>query len=215
MSKKKDKTATRKETKPLPCQLTEKEIGTCGREAARAYSAHVRIEGELKSVKSEYKAKLDEQKALIAKFSGRVESGTETRDVECIEVKNWTEATVIVTRSDTKEKIEDRPMREDEKQTELFDQKPLAKKKGKSETEAAKLEPQDTYKPQPVTDEHIEKALEIIHDTKRASITALKRRMDVSMTLASRIMDVLEERNIVGPARGSQPREILVEKTEA
>ncbi len=57
----------------------------------------------------------------------------------------------------------------------------------------------------------IEQALEIIRQTRRASTSSLQRRLRIGYTRAARIMDLLEERGVVGPAQGSDPREILVD----
>ena len=60
-------------------------------------------------------------------------------------------------------------------------------------------------------DQLIEMAVQIIRETQRASTSSLQRRLRIGYTRAARIMDVLEERGLVGPARGSDPREILID----
>ncbi len=60
-------------------------------------------------------------------------------------------------------------------------------------------------------DELIEMSIQIIRETQRASTSSLQRRLRIGYTRAARVMDVLEERGIVGPARGSDPREILID----
>jgi len=60
-------------------------------------------------------------------------------------------------------------------------------------------------------DELMESAVEIIRQTKRASTSSLQRRLRIGYTRAARIMDILEEKGIVGPAQGSDPREILID----
>ena len=114
-----EKLMTRKVTKALPVYLTDEQVLQYGRDVARAHADRERISGEFDSVKADYKGKISEQDAIIGKLSPRIHSGIETRDVECVEVKNWTKLTVSVTRQDTGEVIESRPMREDEKQAEL------------------------------------------------------------------------------------------------
>jgi S-DNA-T family DNA segregation ATPase FtsK/SpoIIIE len=57
----------------------------------------------------------------------------------------------------------------------------------------------------------IEQAVEIIRQTRRASTSSLQRRLRIGYTRAARVMDLLEERGIVGPAQGSDPREILID----
>jgi len=42
-------------------------------------------------------------------------------------------------------------------------------------------------------------------------VSLLQRRLSIGYTRAARIMDLLEERGVVGPARGAEPREILVD----
>jgi len=60
-------------------------------------------------------------------------------------------------------------------------------------------------------DELLETAVEVIRQTKRASTSSLQRRLRIGYTRAARLMDLLEEKGIVGPPRGSDPREILVD----
>lgn len=60
-------------------------------------------------------------------------------------------------------------------------------------------------------DELLSQAVEIIRETQRASTSSLQRRLRIGYTRAARIMDILEERGVVGPPRGSDPREILID----
>ena len=62
-----------------------------------------------------------------------------------------------------------------------------------------------------VDDELLQQAVEIIRQTHRASTSSLQRRLRIGYTRAARVMDQLEERGIVGPAQGSDPREILID----
>ena len=64
-------------------------------------------------------------------------------------------------------------------------------------------------------EELIEKAVEVILQTRRASTSALQRRLRIGYTRAARVMDILERRGIVGPPRGAEPREILIADTDA
>jgi len=65
--------------------------------------------------------------------------------------------------------------------------------------------------PEQEEDELLEAAIEIIRQTKRASTSALQRRLRIGYTRAARLMDLLEARGIVGPPCGSDPREILID----
>jgi len=60
-------------------------------------------------------------------------------------------------------------------------------------------------------DELIDQAVQIIRETQRASTSSLQRRLRIGYTRAARVMDILEERGIVGPPRGSDAREIIVD----
>jgi len=54
-------------------------------------------------------------------------------------------------------------------------------------------------------------ALDVLKSTKRASTSMIQRRLRIGYNRAARIMDLMEEKGIVGPENGSSPREILVD----
>ena len=60
-------------------------------------------------------------------------------------------------------------------------------------------------------EELVEKCLEVIRQEKRASTSLLQRRLRLGYTRAARIVDILEQRGILGPGEGAKPREILVD----
>ena len=65
-----------------------------------------------------------------------------------------------------------------------------------------------------VTDEEedlVDKCLEIIRQEKKASTSMLQRRLRLGYTRAARIVDILEQRGILGPKDGAKDREILVD----
>ncbi len=55
------------------------------------------------------------------------------------------------------------------------------------------------------------KAMGVLRATKRASTSTLQRRLRIGYNRAARIMDLMEERGVVGPENGSSPREILLD----
>jgi S-DNA-T family DNA segregation ATPase FtsK/SpoIIIE len=60
-------------------------------------------------------------------------------------------------------------------------------------------------------EELLEQCVEVIRQTNRASVSVLQRRLRIGYTRAARIMDLLEERGVVGPNKGAEPREILID----
>jgi len=60
-------------------------------------------------------------------------------------------------------------------------------------------------------EELYQQALDVLKATKRASTSMLQRRLRIGYNRAARIMEIMEEKGIVGPENGSSPREILVD----
>ncbi len=59
-----------------------------------------------------------------------------------------------------------------------------------------------------------EKARQLVIEHQLGSISFLQRRLQLGFTRAARIMDELEEDGVVGPARGSKPRKVLISLEE-
>lgn len=63
-------------------------------------------------------------------------------------------------------------------------------------------------------DKLYEEARELVIEAGRASTSYLQRRLRLGYARAARMMDMLEERGVVGPADGAKPREILITSSE-
>jgi S-DNA-T family DNA segregation ATPase FtsK/SpoIIIE len=63
-------------------------------------------------------------------------------------------------------------------------------------------------------DEMLPAAVDVILETGQASVSMLQRRLKLGYARAARIVDEMEEMGIVGPFKGSKPREILVTKEQ-
>ena len=63
-------------------------------------------------------------------------------------------------------------------------------------------------------DEMLPQAVDVILETKQASVSMLQRRLKLGYARAARIVDEMEEKGIVGPFQGSKPREILITKEQ-
>ncbi len=53
--------------------------------------------------------------------------------------------------------------------------------------------------------------IEVIRTEQKASVSLLQRRLRLGYGRAARIMDELENRGIVGPSKGAEPRDILID----
>jgi S-DNA-T family DNA segregation ATPase FtsK/SpoIIIE len=60
-------------------------------------------------------------------------------------------------------------------------------------------------------EEVIQQCIEVIRSEQKASVSLLQRRLRLGYTRAARIMDELENRGIVGPSKGAEPRDILLD----
>ena len=63
-------------------------------------------------------------------------------------------------------------------------------------------------------DEFFEEAVRIVLDTGQASASILQRRLRVGYTRAARLIDMMEQRGIVGPFKGSKARDLLMTREE-
>jgi DNA segregation ATPase FtsK/SpoIIIE, S-DNA-T family len=53
------------------------------------------------------------------------------------------------------------------------------------------------------------KAIDVLRSTRRASTSMLQRRLRIGYNRAARIMEMMEDKGVVGPENGSSPREII------
>ena len=60
-------------------------------------------------------------------------------------------------------------------------------------------------------EELIEQCVEVIRSEQKASVSLLQRRLRLGYGRAARIMDELENRGVVGPSKGAEPRDILID----
>jgi S-DNA-T family DNA segregation ATPase FtsK/SpoIIIE len=54
-----------------------------------------------------------------------------------------------------------------------------------------------------------EEAKKMVIEMKKASASLLQRRMRIGFNRAARLIDMLEEKGVIGPAQGSKPRDVL------
>jgi S-DNA-T family DNA segregation ATPase FtsK/SpoIIIE len=64
-------------------------------------------------------------------------------------------------------------------------------------------------------DDLIQKAIEVVRETQRASASLLQRRLHIGYPRAARLVDELEELGVIGPAQGGgREREVLIDRNE-
>ena len=63
-------------------------------------------------------------------------------------------------------------------------------------------------------DELLPQAVDVIFETKQASVSMLQRRLKLGYARAARIVDQMEEIGVVGPFEGSKPRQVLITKQQ-
>lgn len=131
-------TKARPVTRHVRVELTQEEKIKAGQELAEALQRVEVAEYHKKAAVSQYKAEEEAAKTEAAAKLSLVRNGYEFRDVRCSEVSDWTTGRVQVIRDDTGETIEDREMRENERQIEIpcVDSKD-AEKLGDGETTGA------------------------------------------------------------------------------
>ena len=56
---------------------------------------------------------------------------------------------------------------------------------------------------------YLEEAIRIVRAENKASVSLLQRRMNLSFSSATALMDELEDEGVIGPYAGGEPREVL------
>ncbi len=64
-------------------------------------------------------------------------------------------------------------------------------------------------------DELLDEAIETVRNAKKASASLLQRRLKVGYARAARLLDMMEERGIIGPGEGAKPREVFYNNDDA
>ena len=56
-----------------------------------------------------------------------------------------------------------------------------------------------------------DKAVQIVAETRKVSTSMIQRRLNIGYNRAAKIVEQMEEDGVIGPARGTAPREVLVQ----
>ena len=106
-------------TRTLPVLLTAEEMLDRGARAAHLDRREEEITAAANAAKSDYKHQLEAVVAERRLLQERIRSKQEHRDVSCEERHVYRTGKVVVVRCDTGEQIDERPMTDAERQTEL------------------------------------------------------------------------------------------------
>lgn len=79
---------------------------------------------------------------------------------------------------------------------------------------SGKAEPVSDSSPASNYDELLPQAVDVIFETKQASVSMLQRRLKLGYSRAARIVDQMEELGVVGPFEGSKPRQIMITREQ-
>ena len=63
-------------------------------------------------------------------------------------------------------------------------------------------------------DAEVDEAIKLVCQFNTASASFLQRKMSIGYAKAARLLDILEEKGIVGPAEGAKPRDVLIRNVE-
>ncbi len=62
-------------------------------------------------------------------------------------------------------------------------------------------------------DEMLEEAIKAVTEAQKASASLLQRRLKVGYARAARLLDIMEEKGLIGPGDGAKPREVFLNKS--
>ena len=58
----------------------------------------------------------------------------------------------------------------------------------------------------------LSEAIDLVAESQMATASFLQRQMNIGYARAARLLDLMEERGVVGPSRGAESREILIQE---
>ena len=91
----------------------------------------------------------------------------------------------------------------------------FVRQQGKPDYHSVELKPSSTPEDfDPDLDEKYSEAVELVTQTRQASISMIQRKLRIGYNRAARMIERMEQEGIVGPADGAKPREVLVAREE-
>lgn len=98
----------------LKCELTRDELLEAGAKLADAQQTIAELESALASYKAQNKSETEIAKASVENLSDKIRRKYEFRDIRCVVEKDFDHGMFTITRMDTGEIVEARPLTDDE-----------------------------------------------------------------------------------------------------
>jgi|GEM_PF-3904441 len=216
------------ETVSLRHDFTDKEYRDIGGKLNVSLNELTRLDGELKSISSDYKARIQQQEGQRDELNMKLGNGYEMRQTKVAVVydpKRGVKTFYAVEDKRHRTALREEPMRPSDYQMEM----PVAGLTGvaKAAGMAADAAAQASQAPAPgqplvnvgeaVTDAEaiagaklvVSQAIEVIRSEGKASVSLIQRRLKIGYPVAVAIIDGLEKDGVIGPANGAEPRSIL------
>lgn len=197
----------KKSIQKLRVSLTDAEKMEAGRQLADLQARGEELTADMKSAVKRMKVDIDSVTAQMMSRGELLRTGYELRSVDCELAYDYDRGTVTEIRLDTGEVVSTRGLYPSEQEQKLPGEVGAAASEDRG---AQSQEPSAPLETSPITDEEIAKAVEIIKELQRASVAGVQRRMKIGYNRACQIMERLEFDGVVGPAKGDEPREILI-----
>ncbi|MDD4761419.1 MAG: DNA translocase FtsK [Candidatus Pacebacteria bacterium] len=93
------------------------------------------------------------------------------------------------------------------------EEKPEFEKSKENSDEKEKIDKKDlfdNFETSGDEDDMLEEAIETVKQAQKASASLLQRRLKVGYARAARLLDIMEEKGIIGPGEGAKPREVFL-----
>ena len=231
----------RKKTSPQRVALTQEEKVAAGEQAADAYAMIEERQKDLKDIKKKIESEISEAESKISRSNDLLRKGYEVRPVSCTRILDFDRGTSTEVRDDTGEVVSEDQLTDKEKSMELSlfpelhkdpepepepEKKPEPKKKADDKPHDVQEKPEAPpegedkgEEAEPVSDGElaglVPAAVQILKETKRASVASIQRRLGVPLGQAVKVMEQLEADGIVsGPSGPQGKREILADLSD-
>lgn len=73
-------------------------------------------------------------------------------------------------------------------------------------------DPFDLFEDTEDEDDMLQDAIEVVKEAQKASASLLQRRLKIGYARAARLLDIMEDKQLIGPGEGAKPREVYIAK---